>query len=172
MSLYLSERPTLQPAPENLLLSDLRRPGGGKMHIVFDSMTGNVRRFAAGVQVLVGGPGVFDLRLERPAGDAHLSEYLLITYTFGTGDVPATTARFLAQHAAGLRGVVASGSFHWGDNFARAGDHISRQHRVPLVAKINKAGTAADREAVAAWLRQQRDTPDIRGEHLWNAGSS
>ncbi|ULH17470.1 class Ib ribonucleoside-diphosphate reductase assembly flavoprotein NrdI (plasmid) [Deinococcus sp. KNUC1210] len=123
------------------------------MQIVFDSMTGNVRRFAAGVQLLLDGLPVHDLRRDVPAG-----EYLLMTYTFGTGGVPETTARFLAQQAGGLRGVVSSGSFHWGTNFARAGEQIAAQYGVPLVAKINKAGNAADRELVASWLRTQMGT--------------
>ncbi|GGR35996.1 ribonucleotide reductase stimulatory protein [Deinococcus ruber] len=122
------------------------------MQIFYDSMTGNVRRFAAEIQRLSGLP-VHDLRRDVPAG-----EYLLMTYTFGTGGVPETTARFLTQQANGLRGVVSSGSFHWGANFARAGEQIAAQYGVPLVAKINKAGSAADREIVANWLRAQMGT--------------
>ncbi|MFB9993191.1 ribonucleotide reductase stimulatory protein [Deinococcus oregonensis] len=121
---------------------------------MYDSMTGNVRRFAAGVQALAQGTAdrqfeVLDLRKAVPSGD-----FLLMTYTFGSGGVPETTARFLDDHAAGLRGVVSSGSFHWGANFGRAGDHISGRYGVPLVARINKGGTLTDRQTVAAWLTE------------------
>ncbi|UQN09677.1 class Ib ribonucleoside-diphosphate reductase assembly flavoprotein NrdI [Deinococcus sp. QL22] len=124
------------------------------VQILYESMTGNVRRFAAGVQALAEGAAgkhfeVLDLRKAVPSGD-----FLLMTYTFGSGGVPDTTARFLADHAVGLRGVVASGSFHWGTNFGRAGDLISGRYGVPLVARINKAGTASDRQTVAAWLAE------------------
>jgi protein involved in ribonucleotide reduction len=137
------------PADSSFLLSP------ASLQIVYDSMTGNVRRFAAGVQALAEGtPGtrveVLDLRKAVPSGN-----FLLMTYTFGSGGVPETTARFLTEHAAGLRGVVSSGSFHWGANFGRAGDHISERYGVPLVARINKGGTAADRQTVAAWLTEQ-----------------
>lgn len=131
-------------------------------------MTGNVRRFAAGVQALAGGAAgrpfeVLDLRKAVPSGD-----FLLMTYTFGSGGVPETTARFLADHAAGLRGVVSSGSFHWGANFGRAGDHISGRYGVPLVARINKGGTLADRQMVAAWLSDyclQHSIKPAQAEH-------
>lgn len=109
-------------------------------------MTGNVRRFSYRLQEASGAPA-FDLRVNEPS-----EPFLLITYTFGQGDVPASTKRFLVQHAAGLCGVVASGSFHWGRDFARAGDHIAERFGVPLVAKINKSGSAADTRTVADWL--------------------
>lgn len=131
-------------------------------------MTGNVRRFAASVQALAAGTAgtqfkVLDLRKAVPSGD-----FLLMTYTFGSGGVPDTTARFLTDHAAGLRGVVSSGSFHWGANFGRAGDHISGRYGVPLVARINKGGTAADRQTVAAWLAEyclQHSIGPAQAEH-------
>ncbi|WP_288481902.1 class Ib ribonucleoside-diphosphate reductase assembly flavoprotein NrdI [uncultured Deinococcus sp.] len=120
------------------------------MLLAFDSLTGNVRRFVGGVQAALP-----DCALDaQPVQAAQPTEdFVLFTYTFGTGQVPATTARFLEQHGGRLRGVVSSGSFHWGDNFGRAGDLIAARYGVPLIAKINKGGTAQDRETVAAWLR-------------------
>lgn len=82
--------------------------------------------------------------------------FLLVTYTFGRGDIPVSTAGFLELHASGLRGVVSSGSFHWGENFALAGDTIAARYNVPLVAKINKSGSEVDRRTVAEWLAVNR----------------
>jgi len=102
-----------------------------------------------GVQALCGAE-VTALAAARPQAG-----FVLATYTFGSGEVPASTARFLALHGHLLRGVVVSGSYHWGERFGRAGDLIAGQYRVPLIARINKAGSAADREAVAGWLRAE-----------------
>lgn len=118
------------------------------MQLFFDSMTGNVRRFSHKLQNLCGVP-IFDLSMHKPHGP-----FLLVTYTFGRGEVPASTTHFLEHHASDLCGVVASGSFHWGQNFARAGDHIAERYHVPLIAKINKSGSEANTQAVANWLQQ------------------
>lgn len=121
------------------------------MQLIYDSMTGNTRRFAHKVADLSG--------LEAaPLAEAVPGEpYLLLTYTFGSGAVPGSTAEFLQLHACGLRGVVSSGSYHWGNLFGRAADLISQQFQVPLVARVNKSGSQADARAVAAWLETLED---------------
>lgn len=118
------------------------------MQLIYDSLTGNVRRLAEALAGQLGAP------LAGVRGEAPSQDYLLLTYTFGTGGVPASTQAFLERHAAGLRGVVSSGSFHWGQNFARAADVIAQQYGVPVVAKVNKAGNAADHQRVLAWIRE------------------
>ena len=118
------------------------------LQLVFDSMTGNVRRFAQGLVLEVGGLDLLDARQQVPE-----REFLLLTYTFGAGEVPLSTQKFLQAHGHLLRGVVSSGSFHWGRNFARAADLIAAEYRVPVVAKLNKSGTAEDRQSVLNWLR-------------------
>ncbi|GGR65424.1 protein NrdI [Deinococcus seoulensis] len=120
------------------------------MRLVFDSLTGNVRRFALAVSREAGGVPVGSVRDAPPAPG---EPFLLLTYTFGQGEVPASTAAFLRSHAGGLRGVVSSGSYHWGENFGRAGDRIASEFRVPLVARLNKGGTVSDREQVTRWVR-------------------
>lgn len=125
------------------------------LSLVYDSMTGNVRRFAQGVAQEVGGLDLLDVRQHVPR-----REFLLLTYTFGTGEVPASTKKFLQTHGHLLRGVVSSGSFHWGHNFARAADLIAAEYRVPVVAKLNKSGTAEDRLSVSNWLRSMHGTLD------------
>lgn len=124
------------------------------MQVVYDTLTGNVRRF---VQALCAEWPAPACPVQRGAPDG---AFLLVTYTFGTGEVPDSTRRFLQAHAAGLRGVVASGSYHWGANFARAGDRISAEYGVPVVAKLNKGGTEADRRAVLDWLRSNHGPMD------------
>ncbi|OLV17695.1 class Ib ribonucleoside-diphosphate reductase assembly flavoprotein NrdI [Deinococcus marmoris] len=119
------------------------------MLLAYDSLTGNVRRLARELAGHLGAEAV-DVRSHSPS-----REYLLLTYTFGTGQVPDSTRHFLDQHGHLLRGVVSSGSYHWGQNFARAADVIAARYAVPIVAKINKGGTAADRVRVLAWLEER-----------------
>ncbi|GGL90295.1 protein NrdI [Deinococcus aerolatus] len=118
------------------------------MLLAYDSLTGNVRRLALELAGQLGA-AVVDVRTQAPA-----HEYLLLTYTFGCGQAPDSTRNFLDQHSPLLRGVVASGSYHWGNNFARAADVIAARYGVPVVAKVNKGGTAADRVRVLTWLRE------------------
>lgn len=125
------------------------------LQLVYDSMTGNVRRFAQAVAQEVGMVELLDACKKVPE-----REFLLLTYTFGTGEVPLSTQKFLQAHGHLLRGVVSSGSFHWGTNFARAADLIAAEYRVPVVAKLNKGGTAEDRQSVLRWLRSMNGTLD------------
>ncbi|WP_241191109.1 ribonucleotide reductase stimulatory protein [Deinococcus psychrotolerans] len=124
------------------------------MQLVYDSLTGNVRRFAEDVARQLGGMPIFPVSKAQELPD---DDYLLLTYTFGTGGVPASTQAFLQQRASRLCGVVSSGSFHWGRNFARAADVIAGQYGVPVVAKVNKAGSAADRVRVLDWIGERNN---------------
>lgn len=128
------------------------------MQVVYDSLTGNMKRLAyelaerASVDVL-------------PVTEVPKGRYLLLTYTFGSGEVPQSTQRFLQAHAGGLCGVVSSGSFHWGHRFARAADLISVQYGVPVVAKLNKGGTLEERQAICEWV-QARRLQTIQTRHI------
>ncbi|WP_027460091.1 class Ib ribonucleoside-diphosphate reductase assembly flavoprotein NrdI [Deinococcus murrayi] len=115
------------------------------MILLYDSLTGNTRRFAEQLAARLGLPAA---PLAAYAG----GDALLLTYTFGRGEVPASTRQFLAQFAPQVRGVVASGSYHWGQNFGRAGRVIAAEWGIPLVAIINKSGSQADLERVQQWI--------------------
>jgi protein involved in ribonucleotide reduction len=125
------------------------------LQLVYDSMTGTVKRFTQQLVQELGEVDVIDACQQVPQ-----REFLLLTYTFGTGEVPTSTRQLLNNHAHLLRGVVSSGSFHWGTNFARAADLISAEYHVPIVAKLNKGGTAEDRRSVLSWLRRMNGTLD------------
>ena len=115
------------------------------MQLVFDSLTGNTRAFTQRLAAAAG--------LEAtPVGEYAGGDYLLLTYTFGKGEVPKTTNTFLSRHSASMRGVASSGSFHWGANFGRAARTIAEQYGVPLVAVFNKRGSEADIERIKQWI--------------------
>lgn len=117
------------------------------MQLIFDSLTGNVRRFTQQIHGRLTHLTMTELARGTPRGD-----FLLLTYTFGTGEIPESTKVFLNKHSHFLQGVVASGSYHWGKNFALAADLIAEQYNVPIVAKINKVGQCTDLEKVVQWL--------------------
>ncbi|MCY1704191.1 class Ib ribonucleoside-diphosphate reductase assembly flavoprotein NrdI [Deinococcus sp. SL84] len=119
------------------------------MQLIYDTLTGNTRRFAHKVADLTGLEAVA-LKEASPQ-----EPYLLLTYTFGSGAVPDTTRAFLQDHAPLMRGVVSSGSFHWGENFGRAGEVIAGAYGVPFVMRVNKSGNLSDAQAVAEWVRAQ-----------------
>ncbi|PFP65175.1 class Ib ribonucleoside-diphosphate reductase assembly flavoprotein NrdI [Bacillus cereus] len=106
------------------------------MHmIVFDSKTGNVKRFIKklGIPAVQITP---DLVMEQP--------FILITYTSGFGQVPETTQSFLQANNSFLQGVASSGNRNWGEHFAAAGRIISEQYHVPLIHQFELSGTRKD----------------------------
>ncbi|MES9681757.1 class Ib ribonucleoside-diphosphate reductase assembly flavoprotein NrdI [Gottfriedia acidiceleris] len=103
--------------------------------IVFDSRTGNVKRFIKklGVPAVQITP---DMVMEQP--------FILVTFTTGNGQVPETTDSFLKINNSFLEGVASSGNRNWGENFAAAGRIISEQYKVPLIHQFELSGTRKD----------------------------
>lgn len=112
-----------------------------EMLVVFDSKTGNVRRFCqrlSGMNVDV----------------AHIDEYneekpfVLITYTTKFGQTPETTDRFMILNHKNCKGVVSSGNRNWGDFYAKAADNISEAFGIPVLHKFELFGMKSDLEKV------------------------
>lgn len=119
------------------------------MLILYETMTGNVRRFLA----KTGLP--HEPISNRPAVE---QPFILVTNTIGFGDAPESVKAFLAKNGRFLRAVAASGNRNWGRNFARAADVISSAYRVPVLYKFELGGTADDviqfRERVKAFAER------------------
>ncbi|WP_078392251.1 class Ib ribonucleoside-diphosphate reductase assembly flavoprotein NrdI [Shouchella patagoniensis] len=110
------------------------------MKIVFDSRTGNVKRFAAKLP--------FDC--EQINDSTYVDEpFVLITYTTGFGDLSPKTRTFLENNYEWLKGVAASGNRIWGDRFARSADTIANTYSVPILHKFELSGTSKDVDAFA-----------------------
>jgi len=105
------------------------------MLIAYYSLAGNVRRFVAktGLPTVEIKP---DMLLTEP--------FVLVTGTYGFGQVAGTVWDFLADNGDLMAGVAASGNRNWGGNFAKAADLISEEYGVPIVHKFELAGTAED----------------------------
>ncbi|RXZ76691.1 class Ib ribonucleoside-diphosphate reductase assembly flavoprotein NrdI [Paenibacillaceae bacterium] len=105
------------------------------MLIVYDSKTGNVRRFIEKVNL----PAVTIDEIQ------HLDEdFVLVTYTTGFGQIPEKVSSFLNRNARRMKGVSASGNRNWGASFAKSADTISNQYGVPILSKFELSGTTRD----------------------------
>ncbi|MEC1870357.1 class Ib ribonucleoside-diphosphate reductase assembly flavoprotein NrdI [Bacillus paralicheniformis] len=105
------------------------------MLIAYYSLAGNVRRFVA----KTGLPAVeikADMLLTEP--------FVLVTGTYGFGQVAGTVWDFLADNGDLMAGVAASGNRNWGSNYAKAADLIAAQYGVPVIGRFELAGTDAD----------------------------
>lgn len=68
------------------------------------------------------------------------NKFVLITPTYGIGEIPKEVDKFLQKHHNNMLGVISSGNRNWGFRFAIAGDLISKKYQVPLLAKYELNG--------------------------------
>lgn len=127
------------------------------MMILYESMTGNVKRFLEKTGLTfqpIGSPNPVD----RP--------FILVTNTIGFGDAPDSVKQFLNRNGRFLRAVAASGNRNWGRNFARAADVIAAAYHVPILYKFELGGTAADvinfQERVRAFVERSDQAEVLR----------
>lgn len=91
--------------------------------------------------------------MPRPDGP-----FVLICPTFadgqGRGAVPKPVIRFLndPERRAGLRGVIATGNRNFGATYALAGRVISEKCGIPVLYRLELAGTDTDLARVRAGL--------------------
>lgn len=105
------------------------------MIILYDSLTGNVRRFTRKLPI----------ESTQIANDMVVDkDFVLITFTTGLGKIPDTTKEFLKMNHPYLKGVVSSGNKNFGTYFAVAADEISRLYNVPIISKFELSGTPSD----------------------------
>lgn len=102
------------------------------MLILYDSKTGNVRRFAGKLD-MPAYPIEETMAVDEP--------FVLVTYTTGFGQVPEKVLSFLKRNHRYLKGVAASGNRNWGAGFARSADRISEMYGVPVLGKFELSGT-------------------------------
>lgn len=117
------------------------------MKLVYDSMTGRGARFAE--QVGYSSLPVKDFEnLEDKSGS-----FIIITRSFGFGQIPPAVIELLDKHGDKFVGVIAAGNKNWGDNFGAAGDKIQAQYNIPLICKFEGSGFRADIEIAQEWIK-------------------
>ena len=109
------------------------------MKIIVYSLTGNCKRFVDMCEI----PKEDVIYLQDIDYDIDF-DYILITPTFGFGEVPVAVSKFLKENHNHLKGVVGSGNKNWGERFANASEIISKEYDVPLLMKIELHGSKKD----------------------------
>ena len=109
------------------------------MKIIVYSLTGNCKRFVDMCEI----PKEDVIYLQDIDYDVNF-DYILITPTFGFGEVPVAVSKFLKENHNHLKGVVGSGNKNWGERFANASEIISKEYDVPLLMKIELHGSKKD----------------------------
>lgn len=109
------------------------------MWIYYDSKTGNVERFMEKVKELRN----WHLQRISPGLQAKHPGHL-VTFTTRIGQVPESTMQFMQQYASCIQTVSSSGNRNWGQNFARAADHVSSHYHIPVSMKFELSGTKSD----------------------------
>ena len=119
--------------------------------VFYSSKTGNTER-------LLRNAGLAGARIPLLVEDdmpVITSPFILVTPSFGDasgkGAVPKAVIRFLnaPERRQWLRAVVACGDRNFGVAFAQAGDVIAHKCQVPLLHRVEMAGTSTD------WQRLQ-----------------
>ncbi|WP_416825569.1 class Ib ribonucleoside-diphosphate reductase assembly flavoprotein NrdI [Ectobacillus polymachus] len=115
------------------------------MRIVYDSMTGNVKRFIHKI-----GMPAMQIRDSLVMNE----EFVLVTYTTGFGNVPDRVLEFLQNNHSFLKGVSASGNRNWGTNYGASADKIAVRYHVPVLSKFELSGTNRDVEYFKERVRE------------------
>ena len=105
------------------------------MLIVYDSLTGNVKKFISKLNMK-----------SIPIDDSLIvnESYILITYTVGFGEIPDSTVSFLGRNYEYIKAVAVSGNRNWGHTYGKAGKTISTRFNVPLLLTFELSGTQQD----------------------------
>ncbi|WP_162140125.1 class Ib ribonucleoside-diphosphate reductase assembly flavoprotein NrdI [Haploplasma axanthum] len=117
------------------------------MIVVFDSLTGQSKRFASklGYEII----SVDDYYDED-------EEIFLVTRTFNFGQIPVPTVEFLNDYHDRVIGTAVSGNRNWGTNYGKAGDKIRDLYKIPLVLKFEGSGFDRDVEIVKKWIEENK----------------
>jgi ribonucleoside-diphosphate reductase protein NrdI len=122
--------------------------------VVYDSMTGQGKRFAEKL-----GYPVFDIQNFVPQKHQHI---FLISRTFGFGEIPVTTVKFIEDFSSSIIGCAVSGNRNWGKNFGMAGKKIEQQYAIPLIQVFEMTGLPNEVNHVKMWLQDYEQKHSIQ----------
>ena len=115
------------------------------MVIVYDSLTGQGKRFASHLEYKCMSVSEYIESKE---------EVFLLTRSINFGEVPKTTEIFLKNFAHKVVGVAVSGNRTWGHNYGKAGEIIENEYHIPLVLKYEGSGYPEDRQVIKDWIKE------------------
>ncbi len=108
--------------------------------VYFSSASENTKRFIEKV-------GVDAIPVALRGAQPELDDtYVLVTPSYGGGELPKQVERFLAtgRNAQLIRGVIGAGNTNFGEDYCKAAKSISAQYGVPLLYKFELMGTPDD----------------------------
>lgn len=118
------------------------------MKIVYDSRTGNTESLAKRVTE----EAISIKDVDKINKDDRL---LLLTYTFGNGEINKTTEAFLADYGSQVVGVVSTGNVvKHPQTFGHAAPRISERLGVPIVRIVQLKGDEEDVEIIQKWIEK------------------
>lgn len=124
--------------------------------VYYSSGSGNTARLVAALGI---GASRIPIRPADPMPPVH-DQYVLICPTFadgeGRGAVPKQVIRFLndPSRRALLCGVIGAGNRNFGATFALSGDVIAAKCNVPVLTRVELAGTETDIARIRAGLKE------------------
>lgn len=116
--------------------------------VAYASRTGHVEK-------IVGKLGLTDALKIQDGTEKIEGEYVIFTYTTGKGKTPKQVETFLAVNP-DVKAVVGSGSSAKShvETFNFAAENISKAYHVPIIAKVDGAGTDEDMALIKAELEK------------------
>ena len=117
------------------------------MKYVYASKTGHVEK-------IVNTLGLDALKIVDGSENVD-GDFIIFTYTTGKGKTPKPVEKFLENNTA-VKAVVGSGSTAKShvETFNFAAENISKTYNVPILAKLNGAGTDEDISALKTALAE------------------
>lgn len=124
------------------------------MIIAYASLTGKVRKFVGKLQAHLP-----ECQMIQITNNTEINEpFVLITYTWGHGEIPKIVEAFMQRGGKHIAGVAGSGERNWGEHrFCKASIDISNQFNVPLLHNFEKDGYDSDVEIVATKIRELQE---------------
>lgn len=81
--------------------------------------------------------------------------FILITYTWGKGEIPNQVKRFMNTNGSRIVAVAGSGERNWGESrFCKAAIDISKEYDIPLLHTFEKIGYDSDVDIVASKIKE------------------
>lgn len=118
------------------------------MIIIYDSLTGMGKRFASKLS-----ESTIDINEVNLLED----ECILITRSFGFGQISTQTKAFLDRNADKVLGVAVSGNKNWGKLYGNAAHLINEEYGIPIIHIFESSGFPSDVEIVQKYIDEVKN---------------
>lgn len=118
------------------------------MIVVYDSLTGMGKRFA--LNISKDAISIKDLDLLQ-------EECILITRSFGFGNISEETKAFLDSNKDMVIGVAVTGNKNWGSLYGNAAKLINQEYGIPIIHIFEGSGFEKDRQVVQNFIDEVKN---------------